>query len=174
MIFDFLDAHQIAYQRVDHPPVSTCEEAREHVSPQLGAETKNLFLRDGKGKRHFLVSVAAATSVDLKSLARTLDVSGLSFASADRLKRFLGLEAGSVTLLGVLNDAAKAVEVVVDERLWAAEKILCHPLVNTSTLVIRELMSLDFLSLPVTRRVSFPYLLQTVRVEQAQNERDLS
>jgi Ala-tRNA(Pro) deacylase len=126
----------IPYVRADHPPVYTCEEARRE-SPHLpGAETKNLFVCDAKGRRHFVVSVRPETRVDLKSLGALLGAGGLRFASGARLHKHLGLEAGSVTLLGVVNDTEGAVEVVVDEDLWREDALQCHPLVNTSTLVI--------------------------------------
>jgi Ala-tRNA(Pro) deacylase len=131
-----LDSHGIAYVRADHPPVYTCEEARRE-SPHLpGAETKNLFVCDAKGRRHFLVSVRPETHVDLRALGALLGAGGLRFASGARLTRYLRLEAGSVTLLGVVNDTELAVEVVVDEDLWREDALQCHPLVNTSTLVI--------------------------------------
>ena len=60
----------------------------------------------------------------------------MSFASPDRLKKYLGIEPGSVSILALLNDPEKTVEVFVDNELWNAEIILCHPLVNTSTLAI--------------------------------------
>ena len=138
MIFELLVNHSVPYQRVDHPPVYTCGEARAHVPPIDGAETKNLFLRDEKGRRHFLVSVPPEKSVNLKQLGAALEVKGLSFASAERLQKFLGVEPGAVTLLAVVNDASGQVEVVVDAALWREESILCHPLVNTSTLSLRR------------------------------------
>ena len=135
-VFELLTEHQIVYQRFDHPPVFTCEEARA-VSPNLpGAETKNLFLRDGKGKKHFLLTVGADKTVNLKALSTYLGVSGLSFASPERLKKYLGVDPGSVTLLGAVNDLEKAVEVLVDRELWKAESLQCHPLVNTITIVM--------------------------------------
>ena len=110
----FLDQNQIPYQRFSHPPVFTCEEARQ-VAPDLpGADTKNLFLRDGKGKRHFLVTVPDHKSVNLKALSAALEVKNLTFASPERLLRFLGVTPGAVTLLGVFNDSERAVEVVLD------------------------------------------------------------
>ena len=138
MIFDFLDSNGIPYQRVDHPAVFTCEEAHRLVPELAGSATKNLFLRDGKGRRHFLLSVAPEKNVDLKALSKALNISGLSFASPERLKKYLGLDAGSVTLLGVVNDPAKHVEVLIDEALWRADVLLCHPLVNTSTLAVER------------------------------------
>ena len=136
-IYEFLDQHNIPYQRCDHPAVYTCEEVVQHVPADFpGAHTKNLFLRDAKGKRHFLVTVAAEHSVDLKALSQTIGASRLSFASAERLERHLGIAAGAVSLLAVLNDSKGAVEIFVDQALWEAETLRCHPLVNTSTLSI--------------------------------------
>jgi len=137
-VLAILERQGITYQRHDHPPVFTCEEARR-VTPDLpGAETKNLFLRDGKGKRHFLLGTLADKKVSLKELSSTLGISGLGLASPERLKVHLGLEPGAVTLLGVLNDKDGRVELLIDEELWRADTIQCHPLVNTSTLVLQR------------------------------------
>ena len=135
-IYDFLRRHDIAYQRVDHPPVYTCEQARELVPPLPGMEVKNLFLRDKKGRRHFLVVVGYDKSVDLKALSGVIEAAGLTMASPERLERVLGLEPGSVTVLGVVNDSEREVEVVFDADVWEADAIRCHPLVNTTTLSI--------------------------------------
>jgi len=135
-IYRFFDAHGIAYDRHDHPAVFTCEEADRLVPPLPAAKTKNIFLCDRKGQRHFLVVVGYEKRVDLRALSERLDVRKLRLASPQRLKKYLGLDPGSVTLLGVLNDPNGAVEVIVDEDLWAAETFQCHPLVNTSTVVI--------------------------------------
>ena len=148
-IYAFLDQHGIAYQRFDHPAVFTCEQANELRMPMPGKDTKNLFLRDEKGKRHFLVTVGHEKQVDIKAM-KTLfgvhppspasagygEVKKLSFASPERLKAHLGVEPGSVTLLGLINDPEHRVEVFIDEAVWNAEAICCHPLVNTATLCI--------------------------------------
>ncbi len=147
MIYQFLHQHAIAFERVDHPPVFTCEEARRLVPNLDGAETKNLFLRDAKGRRHFLVAVRADKSVALKELGGVLGATGLSFGSAERLSKHLGLAPGSVTLLGVLNDVSSSVEVVIDQELWDSDAFLCHPLVNTSTLRIEKTQLLKFLEI---------------------------
>ena len=135
-IFRFLADHDIPYERVDHPPVFTCEEAERLVPPLPGAHTKNLFLRDRKGRRHFLMVVDESKQVDLKQLTRLLQVSKLGMASPERLQRYLGVTPGAVTLLGLINDAERAVEVVIDEKVWAAEALQCHPLVNTATVAV--------------------------------------
>lgn len=135
-IYQFLADHGIEYERYDHPAVFTCEQAERLVPDMPAAKTKNLFLRDRKGRRHFLVVVGYEKSVDLKGLTALLGVRKLGFASPERLRRYLGVDAGSVSILGLMNDVDRAVEVIVDEGLWDAEAFRCHPLVNTSTLAI--------------------------------------
>ncbi len=148
-LYAFLAEHNITYERYDHPPVYTCDEANELCPemPATSAKTKNLFLRDKKGERHFLVTVADEKSVDLKALKEQLGLSKIGFASPERLLKHLGLEPGSVTILGVLNDTEHAVEVIVDEAVWQADAVRCHPLVNTSTLVISQANIRRFLEL---------------------------
>ena len=136
--FKFLDSHNIAYVRHDHPAVYTVEEADRLVPELPGAKTKNLFLRDDKGKRHFLVLVPSEKRVNLKALKEVLGVKRISFGSPGRLKKHLGIEPGAVSLLAVYNDGGHKVEVFMDRDLWAADTFLFHPLVNTSTLVIKK------------------------------------
>ncbi|MBT3346801.1 MAG: prolyl-tRNA synthetase associated domain-containing protein [Gemmatimonadetes bacterium] len=136
-VLALLDDLGVDYQRVEHRAVFTFEEAEEHVPRLEGVHTKNLFLRDGKGRRHFLVVVSSDARVDLQALAAALDVRKLGMASEARLLKHLGVTPGAVTLLGVVNAAAGAVEVVIDKGVLAAGQPLhCHPLVNTSTLAI--------------------------------------
>lgn len=135
-IYSFLDEHHIPYVRVDHPPVYTCEEAERLVPPLPGVHTKNLFLRDSKGRQHFLVVVGWEKQVDLKMLADVLKVGKLGMASPERLRKYLDVEPGAVTVLGIVNDQHRAVEVVIDTPIWQAPALHCHPLVNTATLAI--------------------------------------
>jgi Ala-tRNA(Pro) deacylase len=146
-IYEFLHRNKIPYERYDHEAVFTCEQADRLGIKTTAAKTKNLFLRDRKAKRHFLVTVADEKSVDIKGLEVALEVKGLSFASAGRLLEYLGLTPGSVTILSVLNDTSGRVEVIVDNDLWQCNSIQCHPLVNTSTLVISKKDIERFLSL---------------------------
>lgn len=135
-IYQFLENNGIQYERHDHPPVYTCEDVNRLVPDLPGQKTKNLFICDNKGKKHFLVTVPDEKSVDLKLLGEALAVKRLRFASADRLEKHLKLEPGAVTILGVMNDTAGKVGVVVDQAIWEADALQCHPLVNTATLVI--------------------------------------
>ena len=134
--FNFLETNQIAYSRHDHQAVFTVEESDRVVPDLPGAKTKNLFLRDDKGRRHFLVLVRSEKKVNLKALQGVLGVKRISFGSQKRLKKHLGVDPGAVSLLAIYNDSEHAVEVVMDRDLWSSEAFLFHPLVNTSTLVI--------------------------------------
>lgn len=135
-VCEALTREEIAYQRYDHPPVATCEEASAHLSGVSGVGSKNLFLTNKRRDRYFLVSVVETKRVALNELSKMLGEGKLSFASADDLLRLLGVTPGAVTILGLVNDRERAVTAFMDRELWEAEAIQCHPLVNTSTLVL--------------------------------------
>ena len=103
-IYEFLHTHKIPYERYDHEAVFTCEQADLLSSPSSAAKTKNLFLRDRKGRRHFLVTVDAEKSVRYRRPWKGFSRSGLEFHQRRRLMQYLGLTPGSVTILAVLND----------------------------------------------------------------------
>lgn len=137
-IYAFLTDHNISFQRFDHPPVYTVEDVRR-LTPHLpGAKTKNLFLKENKGKRHFLVVTPDHRRVDLKTFPQAMECGKISFGSPDRLMRYLGVEPGSVSLLAIISDSEKAVEVIIDADLWESADFQFHPLVNTSTLVLSK------------------------------------
>ena len=132
----FLDAHAIRFVRHDHPPVFTCEEELRHVPESGAARTKNLFMRDRRGRRHLLLVTLCSKSVSIADFAETSGADRLSFASPERLMTHLGVEPGAVTLLGLVNDTAHAVELYVDADVWSAPSIHAHPLRNDATLVL--------------------------------------
>ena len=132
----FLREHGINAPRHAHPPVMTVEESERLVPKLPGSKTKNLFLRDKKGARHFLVTVRHDVAVDLDALSTMLDVRGLGFASPERLKKHLGITPGSVSLLALINDQGAAVEFVIDRALWEAPAVHAHPLTNDATMVL--------------------------------------
>ncbi len=135
-LYQFLADNRIEYQRHDHAPVYTVADVERLVPPLPAARTKNLFLRDKKGKRHFLVIVPAQKRVDVKALSNVIGADRLSFGSPNRLKKYLAVDPGSVTILALVRDPDRAVEVVFDENLRQESAFQFHPLVNTSTLVI--------------------------------------
>lgn len=129
----FLDTLGIKHETIEHPPLFTVEQSKELRGEIPGAHTKNLFLKDKKG-RLFLVTAVENTVIDLKRLHEVIGGSGrLSFGSADQLMEHLGVAPGSVTAFGVINDELGRVTMILDERLQAYERINCHPLVNTAT-----------------------------------------
>lgn len=147
-ILAYLDAHAIAHVRFDHPAVYTCEEAARLVPAEASAvHTKNLFLRDKKGRRHWLLVTTCEKPVDLRALAPLIGADHLSLGSADRLARHLGVAPGAVTVLALINDPAHAVELLIDRDVWRAEAIRAHPLVNTATLVIDHAALVRFIAL---------------------------
>jgi Ala-tRNA(Pro) deacylase len=135
-VYTVLEELGISYTRHEHPPVYTVEEAEKHWAEIVGAHCKNLFLRNKKGNRHYLVILEASKVADLKSLNKILGEDRLSFASDQRLMKFLGLEAGAVSVFGLINDKENHVKVVIDEDLKKAEAVNFHPNVNTATVGI--------------------------------------
>lgn len=135
-LLKLLDDQGIDYKVIEHPAVHTIEEMDDLGLSRNGVIAKNLFLRDAKGKRHFLVILRGNRQVDLKELQRRLDAAKLSFASDDRLKKHLGVEKGSVTPFGVLNNEDREVEVFIDKDLAGAPAVGFHPNDNTATVFL--------------------------------------
>lgn len=134
---DGLTARGIAYDRYDHAPAFTCDDVDRFVpAAAAGVQTKNLFVRDHRGRRHWLLVTSCAKSPDLRALAPRIGGDRLSFASPERLLRHLNVTPGAVTVLALAHDTAHAVELVVDRDVWDADAWRCHPLVNTTTLVL--------------------------------------
>ena len=132
-LYEVLKRLGISYIRHEHSPVFTVEEAEKHWENISGAHCKNLFLRNKKGNRHYLVILESSKQADIKALTKKLGEDRLSFASAERLVRYLGLETGAVSPFGLINDSKKEVQVVIDQDLKKEERINFHPNVNTAT-----------------------------------------
>jgi Ala-tRNA(Pro) deacylase len=126
-------------------PVFTVAESRAIKEAIPGGHSKNLFLKDKKG-RLFLVVAEAETRIDLKRLHEPLGASGrLSFGSAELLGEVLGVEPGSVTPFGLVNDRERRVSLVLDEALMRYEPVNFHPLVNSATIGVSRADLLRFL-----------------------------
>ena len=130
-IYALLDSKGIVCERMEHPAAHTWEQVVEFGLTQRGIVCKNLFLRDFKGKNHFLVTVIGDKKVDLKGVAEKIGSSKLSFGSAERLMKYLGVEQGSVSPFGILNDESKSVVMVFDSDL-KDQAIGIHPNDNTA------------------------------------------
>jgi len=124
IVYDKLDSMKIKYEVTDHLAVYTISEMEQLRIDGMSEVVKNLFLRDVKGKRHFLVVLQKDKKVNLKDLQKKLGSTSLSFASQERLYTFLGLEKGAVTPLGVLNDT----KILVHIPALASIRMIIHPL----------------------------------------------
>jgi Ala-tRNA(Pro) deacylase len=132
----YLDGLGIAHKTMTHPPVFTVEQAKTLRGEIAGAHTKNLFLRDKKNAL-FLVVALESSQIDLKGLHRLLGANGrFSFGSADLLREVWGVEPGSVTPFGAVNDTEGRVTVVLDAAMMDYDTLNYHPLLNTMTTTI--------------------------------------
>ena len=128
----------IAFERHEHPPVATVEAAAEHWAGIDAAHCKNLFLRNQKGDRHYLLILEHSKKADLRAVANQIGDGKLSFGSPERLLKHLGLTPGSVSPFGLIHDTTHSVRVVVDRDLQSAARLSFHPNINTATLVVSK------------------------------------
>lgn len=156
-LFARLDELGVAHRTMRHDPVFTVEEALRLRGRIPGAHSKNLFLRDKK-ERHWLVSCLSDLRLDLKWLAGELGTGRLTFCSRRRLEGYLGIRAGAVSPLAVLNDATGSVRVALDGDLLEREPLNFHPLDNSMTTTISRAGLMRFLEAEAhpPRIVRFP------------------
>ena len=133
---DYLAALGLPFTRHEHPPVATVAEAEQYWGGIDALHAKNLFLRDQKGLRHFLVVLGFTRRADLKAIGERFGAGKLGFASPQRLQTFLRLTPGAVSPFGLINDPAHLVEVAIDAAIRDAVRVAFHPNVNTATLVL--------------------------------------
>src|SRR2546426_7843941 len=126
----------IPFARHDHPPVATVEEAVQHWAGIDATHCKNLFLRNQKGTRHYLVILTHSKKADLRAVADQIGDGKLSFASPERLMTHLGLTPGSVSPFGLIHNRDRGVRVVLDGDLKSAARLSFHPNINTVTLTL--------------------------------------
>ncbi|MFA4940056.1 prolyl-tRNA synthetase associated domain-containing protein [Brevundimonas sp.] len=152
----WLKANGVDQVTHDHPAVFRVEEGLDLKADLPGAHTKNLFLKDHKG-RLWLISARQDTVIDLKRAAAVMGSGRLSFGNETLMWETLGVRPGSVTALGLINDIDHRVTFVLDRRLWDADIVNFHPLTNTATtaldqrafrrvlaLLVREPVVVDF------------------------------
>jgi Ala-tRNA(Pro) deacylase len=132
-LFAALDALGIAHTTVKHQPLFTVEQSQALRGQIPGGHSKNLFLRDKKSAIYLVVTLEDA-SIDLKGLHRLLGASGrFSFGSSDLLRELWGVEPGSVSPFGAINDTEGRVTVVLDAAMMEHGLLNFHPLINTMT-----------------------------------------
>lgn len=135
-IVDMLNKNNIKYEIIEHDAVYTMDDIDKLNINIKGVEVKNLFLRDEKGKNHYLIVAKEDTKIDMKELKNIINSTRLSFASEERLYKYLHLTRGCVSPFGILNDETKEVKVYIDNKLKNEIKIGVHPNENTSTIFI--------------------------------------
>ena len=148
-VLDFLEAHAISYELYRHPPLPTVEAALPYWAQIDSTHCKNLFFRNHKGNRHYLVSFECRKNLAIHDLEHRLRQGKLSFASPERMARCLGLRPGSVSPLGLIHDIVLSgadpkelfenghrVKLYLDRDLQAAAKVSFHPCDNTAGVVL--------------------------------------
>jgi Ala-tRNA(Pro) deacylase len=141
----YLNDLNIPFDLYEHPPVPTVEEALPYWKDIDSAHCKNLFFRNHKGNRHYLVILDHRRQLNIRDLEQKLKQGKISFASPKRMERYLGLSAGSVSAFGIINDHDNHVHLFIDAALHSAEGISFHPNENNATLVISFASFLRFL-----------------------------
>jgi Ala-tRNA(Pro) deacylase len=135
-VYRALDALGIQYDKYEHPPVFTGKEAAEHWGPIPATPVKNLFLRNKKGNRHYLVILEISKQVDLRHLVKVIGDDRFSFGSPERLMATLGVTPGSVSPFGLLHEGSQDVRVILDQALRSAGRLIFHPNLNTASVTI--------------------------------------
>jgi len=135
-VFETLERLGIVFESHEHPAVFTSEDADKYWTHLGGTPVKNLFLRNKKGDREYLVIVGIAKRADLKELVRLIGDDRFSFGSPERLMHTLGLTPGSVSPFGLLHENSGAVRVIIDADLRGAKRLLFHPNINTATVTV--------------------------------------
>ncbi|MDD5508804.1 MAG: prolyl-tRNA synthetase associated domain-containing protein [Bacteroidales bacterium] len=135
-LYEVLDKLGITFEYHEHPPGHTIEEALKYWKDIDSTHCKNIFFRNHKGNRHYLVIMEHSRQLDIHDLEKRLKQGKLTFASPERMQRYLGLTPGSVSLFGLIHDQEDHVHVFFDEALLKAKRLSFHPNLNTASLVI--------------------------------------
>lgn len=135
-LYDLLEKLSIDFDYREHPPVATIEEATLYWKDYDSGRCKNIFLRNHKGNRHYLVILEHLRELNMKDLEQRLKQGKLSFASPERLMKFLGVMPGSVTPFGIINDKTHHVHIFIDKKLLQFERLSFHPNTNTASIII--------------------------------------
>ncbi len=135
-VYDFLTKNGISFQGISHDSADTMEIC-ESIEENLGAEIcKNLFLCNSQATHFYLLLMPGKKVFKTKFLSKQINSSRLSFGSAENMEKYLDITPGSVSVMGLMNDKDKAVELLIDKELLSLEEIGVHPCINTSTIKI--------------------------------------
>lgn len=137
-LYKVLQELNIFFDYYEHPPVPTVKEAAIYWKDIKATHCKNLFFRNHKGNKHYLIILEFSKVLEIHELEKMLKQGKLTFASDRRLKEYLGLTPGSVSPFGLINDSKKEVHIFIDSNLEYSEKLSFHPNINTASLVIGQ------------------------------------
>ena len=144
-MYTILEELNISWEYHEHPPVPTVEAALEHWEGLESTHCKNLFFRNHKGNRHYLVILEHTNKLAIRDLEQLLKQGKLSLASDRRLEQWLGLSPGSVSPFGLINDTQNHVHLFIDANLQKADRLSFHPNINTATLVLSRVDFMRYL-----------------------------
>ena len=144
-LYSLLQDLSIQFEYHEHPPLATIDDAKIHWQDYNSGRCKNIFFRNHKGDKHYLVILEHLRQLNIHDLERRLRQGKLSFGSDKRLMKYLGVEPGSVSPFGLINDMDKHVHIFIDEKLKDFQRLAFHPNINTATLVISLSDFLNFL-----------------------------
>jgi len=135
----YLREKGIKFKEFKHPAVYTCEEAEKfHVYDKIrGIHSKNLFLKERKSRRFYLVILPAEKKLSIDELGKKLN-DKIKFANEEDLKSILGLTPGSVSPFGLINDKGNKTKIVIDSKVWDSDFVSFHPNTNTETLELAK------------------------------------
>ncbi len=144
-LYELFKNLDIQFEYHEHPPLATIEDAVIHWKDYNSGLCKNIFFRNHKGDRHYLVILEHLRQLNIRDLEKRLSQGKLTFASDQRLRKYLGVEPGSVSPFGLINDTEKHVHLFIDEKLNESDRLAFHPNINTASLVISKSDFLKFL-----------------------------
>lgn len=145
-LYEHLTTLSIQFEYHEHPPLATIEDAKIHWQDYNSGRCKNIFLRNHKGNRHYLVILEHLRQLNIHDLEKRLKQGKLTFASDQRLKKYLGVEPGSVSPFGLINDTDHHVHLFIDEKLKESERLAFHPNINTASIVVSKTDFIKFLN----------------------------
>ena len=144
-LYELFEKLTIQFEYHEHTPLATIEDAKIHWKDYNSGRCKNIFFRNHKGDRHYLVILEHLRQLNIKDLEKRLRQGKLTFASDQRLKKYLGVEPGSVSPFGLINDKENHVHLFIDEKLNESDRLAFHPNINTASLVVSKSDFLKFL-----------------------------
>ena len=135
--YDLLDALDVSYQRIDHEAAMTMEACAEIDKVLDATICKNLLLCNRQCTAFYLLMIVGEKHFKTSTFSKQIGSSRLSFAAPEYMEQFLDITPGSLSVLGLMNDREKHVQLLIDGDILKGEFFGCHPCINTSSLRLR-------------------------------------